>query len=94
MISNILFYLGMILIIIGTYGMIRMKDFYSRIQAVGISDTVGIFTILISLMIKNPEHISKLIIISILLLITSPVISHLLAFGASKSDIKVRGNKK
>jgi len=94
MIADILFYIGIFFLFVGSIGMLIMKDFYSRVQASGISDTIGIFTILLSFMIKNPSNIGKLVLIALLIIIIEPVISHILAWGASRSDIKVGGNKK
>ncbi|MGM0640737.1 MAG: monovalent cation/H(+) antiporter subunit G [Thermotogota bacterium] len=94
MIGDILFYIGIFFFMVGSIGMLTMKDFYSRVQASGIADTIGIFTILLSFMIKNPDNIAKLVLIALLIIIIEPVISHILAWGASRSDIKVGGNKK
>ena len=93
MIGDILFYVGIFFFIVGSIGILTMKDFYSRVQASGIADTIGVFTILLSFMIKNPDNIAKLVLIALLIIIIEPVISHILAWGASRSDIKVGGNK-
>lgn len=93
MIADILFYVGIFFFFIGSIGMLTMKDFYTKVQSSGISDTIGIFTILLSFMIKSPNNIGKLVLIALLIIIIEPVISHILAWGASRSDIKVGGNK-
>ena len=94
MIADILFYVGIFFFFIGSIGMLTMKDFYTRVQASGIADTIGIFTILLSFMIKNPDNIGKLVLIALLIIIIEPVISHILAWGASRSDVKVGEKKK
>ncbi|HOO75178.1 MAG TPA: monovalent cation/H(+) antiporter subunit G [Tepiditoga sp.] len=94
MIADIFLIIGAFFVLTGTFGIFRMKDFYSRIQVIGISDTVGFFTVIIGLLLKYPHQAFKLLFIGILILITSPVISHIIAQGASKSGIKVGGNKK
>lgn len=93
MISDILLYAGLIMFIIGSFGFLKMKDFYSNLQALSIADTVGLFTIVISLIIKYPDHLGKLVIIGILILITDPITSHVIALGATRAGLKV-GEKK
>ena len=94
MISNILLFAGLIMFVIGSFGFIKMKDFYSNLQAVSIADTIGLFTIVLALIVEYPEHIGKLIIIGLLILITDPVTSHIIALGATRAGLKVGEKKK
>jgi multicomponent Na+:H+ antiporter subunit G len=94
MISDILLFFGLILVVIGSFGFLKMKDFFSNLQAISISDTVGLFTIVIALIIKYPEHFAKLLIIALLILITDPITSHVVALGATRAGLKVGEKKK
>ncbi|BBE32070.1 hypothetical protein OSSY52_22110 [Tepiditoga spiralis] len=94
MIADILIIFGLFLFITGSLGFFTMKDIFSQIQAVGISDTVGLFTIVIAFIIKYPEEIGRLLLIGILTLILNPVISHVIAQGASESGLKIGGKEK
>ncbi|SHE33127.1 multicomponent Na+:H+ antiporter subunit G [Marinitoga hydrogenitolerans DSM 16785] len=92
MFSNLLIIIGGILIFLGSIGMINQKDLYTRIQFGGISDTVGTFTVLIGLALKNQEIIFRFIIIGLLVLLIGPVLSHAIAHSAAHNKIKVRDN--
>lgn len=92
MISDILIVVGGILILLGSIGMLNQKDLYTRIQFGGISDTVGIFTVLIGLALKIQSEIFRLLIIGILILLIGPVLSHAIAHSAAQSGFKVRDN--
>ncbi|WP_129409465.1 monovalent cation/H(+) antiporter subunit G [Marinitoga lauensis] len=92
MFSNILIITGGILIFLGSIGMLTQKDLYTRIQFGSISDTVGTFTVLIGLALKAQNEIFRFIIISILVLLIGPVLSHAIAHSAAHNKVKVRDN--
>ena len=75
---------GSIFILIGGVGLLRMPDFYTRIHAAGITDTVGAAAILVGLALQAGWDLMsvKLIIILLFLLLTSPTASHSLAKAA------------
>lgn len=93
MVSNILIILGGIFILLGSIGMLNQKDLYTRIQFGGISDTVGIFTVLIGLALKSQNEIFRFAIIGILILLIGPVLSHAIAHSAAQNNVKVRDNE-
>ncbi|TDX11094.1 MULTISPECIES: monovalent cation/H(+) antiporter subunit G [Petrotoga] len=94
MIANILMGIGIIFLLSGTLGLFTMEDFYSKIQAIGIADTVGIISVIISLMLKYPENMGRLLILFIIILVLNPAISSIIAYHAAKSGEKVgRENK-
>jgi multicomponent Na+:H+ antiporter subunit G len=70
--------------IIGAAGLIRMPDFYTRMHAASVTDTVGAGLILIGLMLQAGFTLvtAKLLIIAMLILLTSPAASHALARAA------------
>ncbi|AEX84633.1 monovalent cation/proton antiporter, MnhG/PhaG subunit [Marinitoga piezophila KA3] len=92
MISNILLIVGGILILLGSIGMLNQKDLYTRIQFAGIADTVGTFTVLIGFALKYQDEIFRFLIISILILLIGPVLSHAIAHSAAQNKVKVRDN--
>ncbi|KUK82664.1 MAG: Na+/H+ antiporter subunit [Petrotoga mobilis] len=86
--------IGIIFLLSGTLGLFTMEDFYSKIQAIGIADTVGIISVIISLMLKYPENMGRLLILFIIILVLNPAISSIIAYHAAKSGEKVgRENK-
>ena len=90
-IASALFLLtGSFLCITGGVGILRFPDFYTRLHAAGITDTLATAMILIGLMLQNPDVlvIVKLIIILSMTLFISPAASHALAQSALRNDIK------
>jgi len=96
-ISSVLFLLvGSFLCISGGVGILRFPDFYTRMHAVGVTETLATGMILIGLMLQNPDGlvVLKLIIILLMTLFISPTASHALAKAAMKNDLKPKLNKK
>lgn len=49
--------LGSFLCLSGGVGIIRFPDFYTRMHAVGVTDTLGAGMILIGLLLQTPEFL-------------------------------------
>ncbi|MGO1469678.1 MAG: monovalent cation/H(+) antiporter subunit G [Tissierella sp.] len=66
---------------LGTLGLFRFPDPYTRIHGVGIGDTLGVGFMGIGLLLLSPSWILrfKLIFILILFWIINPTMSHLIA---------------
>ena len=81
---------GGMLGVIGAIGIHRFPDFYSRLHAVGIADTLSAILILLGLVLQAGLSLAafKLILIFVLLFITSPTASHALASAALHSGLK------
>ena len=75
---------GSAFVIFGGIGLLRLPDFYSRIHAAGITDTMGAWLILIGLMFSAGLSLvtAKLAMLLFFLLLTSPLASHALAKAA------------
>lgn len=76
--------------IIGGIGIHRFPDFYSRLHAVGITDTLCAMLILLGLGLQSGWSIAtfKLALIFVFLFFTSPTASHALANAAQHSGLK------
>lgn len=76
--------------IVGGIGLVRMPDFYSRMNAGGLTDTMGAGLILLGLMFQAGMSLalSKLVMILVLLWITSPTACHALAQAASSQGLE------
>lgn len=83
-ISVTLISMGCALSIIGGFGMLRLPDMYSRLHAVGVTDTLCSFLILSGLAFQSGLSLTtlKLVIVFALLLFTSPASSYALAHNA------------
>ena len=81
---------GGILGIIGAIGIHRFPDFYSRLHAVGIADTLSAILILLGLGLQAGFSLAafKLFLIFVFLFFTSPTASHALANAAFHSGLK------
>ncbi len=73
--------IGAFCVLIGSLGVLRFPDFFSRVHATGITETVGIGFIFTGLFIEAGFNLVlvKLLIILIFVFLTSPTSSHALA---------------
>ena len=89
-ISSLLIVIGSLSIIVGLIGVYRMPDFYTRLHAASIIDTLGTMLILFGLIIHHGiDLISlKLLLILVFILITTPTAAHALAKSALHGNLK------
>ncbi len=92
-ISSIFLVLGCFLLLSGVVGIIRFPDFYTRVHAAGITDTLAASFILVGLMFLAGWGIVlfKLAFILAFILLTSPTASHALSKAAWKAGIRPQG---
>lgn len=90
LISWVLLLVGGALGIIGGIGLYRFPDFYSRLHAAGITDTLCAMLILLGLGLQAGWTLAgfKLALIFVFLVFTSPTASHALANAAQHSGLK------
>jgi len=81
---------GGILCVIGTVGVLRFPDIYTRLHAASITDTSGAGLVLIGMMLISPGWlvISKLFAICVFIFLTSPTASHALANAAHTAGVQ------
>lgn len=88
----LLLVLGGIVTLTGTVGLIRLPNFYSRMHAPTMGNTLGVFSILVASMLLASFVEHKLVLhqllITILLVIVSPVTAVLLMRAAIRRKIK------
>jgi len=89
-ISGLFLLLGGFLCIFGGIGILRFPDFYTRMHAVGVTDTLGAGLILIALMLLSTDLLvfAKLVMILLLTLLIGPTTSHVLAKAAMDNGLK------
>ncbi len=87
--STLCLLVGSFLVLSGGVGLIRFPDFYSRMHAVGVTDTLAATMILVGLMLQLPETLVllKLLLILLLTVFISPVASHALANAAYRNKL-------
>jgi len=89
---------GSIFVVIGGIGLIRFPEFFTRLHAAGITDTLGAGLIMVGLILQSglSQNSLKIGIMLLLVFVTSPTASHALAKAAVYDSLKpwtVRGEK-
>jgi multicomponent Na+:H+ antiporter subunit G len=76
--------------IIGGIGLIRMPDFYTRVHAASVTETLGAGLILLGLMFQAGFTLvlAKLVLVALLILFTSPTATHALTRAALVRGLK------
>ena len=90
LISSVLLIGGGVLGAIGGLGLIRFPDFYTRLHAAGMTDTLVALMIIAGLIIQAGLSLLtlKLVLILLFLLFTTPTSSHALARAALAGGLK------
>ena len=94
--SSVCLLLGAFLIISGAVGVLRFPDFFTRMHAAGVTETLATTLILLGLMLLAGWSIMsfKLLLILLFILITSPVASHALTKAALHGNLQPLVNEK
>lgn len=77
-------------VVIGNIGLVRLPDFYTRLHAAGITDTMGAGLMLLGMTFQAGFTLVtvKLLLVIVFLVITSPTASHALAKSALHGNLK------
>jgi multicomponent Na+:H+ antiporter subunit G len=91
--AGLCFAVGSIAILIGSIGLVRMPDVFSRIHAAGMVDTAGVAFMILGMVLLSPSWLVtvKLILIGVFLFFTSPVSGHAIALVAKECGVKPLG---
>ncbi len=83
---------GAVFLFVGGVGLLRLPDFYTRVHAAGLTDTLGAGLVLIGLMTQadGPLIAAKLFLILAFLFFTSPTATHALARAALLNGLQPR----
>jgi len=81
---------GLFFVLAGTLGVLRLPDFYTRLHAAGMTDTLGAELILLGLIIQSglTQMSLKLLLVAFFLLLTSPTATHAIAYAAHKAGLE------
>jgi len=81
---------GLFFVLAGTLGVLRLPDFYTRLHAAGMTDTLGAELIILGLIIQSGFTLLslKLLLVAFFLLMTSPTATHAVAHAAYKAGLK------
>ena len=86
---------GLFFVFAGSIGVLRFPDFYTRLHAAGMTDTLGAELILIGLILQSgfTQTSLKLMMIGFFLLLTSPTATHAIAHSAYTANLKPKLGK-
>lgn len=90
-VSGILVVVGALFALSGGVGLLRFPDFYTRVHAVGVTDSAGAGLILVGLLLQAPDWGVgvRLLLILLFLVLTSPTATHALAQAARKDGVGI-----
>jgi multicomponent Na+:H+ antiporter subunit G len=81
---------GGVFCIIGAIGMLRMPDFYTRLHAASVIETLGGGLIMLGLLLQAGVTLvaAKLLIVALLVFFISPTATHALAKAAMERGVR------
>lgn len=88
--SIIFLVLGLFFLLVAAIGMVRLPDVFARSHAVGLTDTMGAFFMLIGLAIYEGLSLStlKILVVLSLLYLLNPVVTHATIRAALRAGVK------
>jgi multicomponent Na+:H+ antiporter subunit G len=91
--SGLSIFIGIVALLIGSLGLIRLPDVFCRIHAVGMIDTAGASFIILGMVIYEGFTLVtvKLLFVGIFLFFTSPIATHAVAQVAHTMGVKPVG---
>jgi multicomponent Na+:H+ antiporter subunit G len=90
LLSWVLLSVGGIYILIGGIGVVRLPEFYTRMHAASLTDSIGTILILVGIMLQAGVSLAafKLMAILVFMLLTGPTATYALANAALMSGFK------
>ncbi|MEW6291943.1 MAG: monovalent cation/H(+) antiporter subunit G [Pseudomonadota bacterium] len=88
--SSLCLLVGALFCLVGAVGLLRMPDFYTRVHAASVVETLGAGFILLGLMLQAGFTLvaAKLLIVGLLIFFASPTASHALTRAAMLRGVK------
>lgn len=82
--------LGIFFMTVGSIGILRLPDFFSRTHAISKSDTLGVILVIAGLMINEGFGFTtgKLFFVILFIALANPIGSHALVMAALKKGLK------
>jgi multicomponent Na+:H+ antiporter subunit G len=89
--TDLFLYLGALFFLLGTIGLLRFPDVYTRLHAVTIFDTLGLCLIMAGLVLYQGATLDsvKIAFIIIFVFLTNPTAAHALARATYKYGVKL-----
>ncbi|MGC9451275.1 MAG: monovalent cation/H(+) antiporter subunit G [Oceanipulchritudo sp.] len=89
-IGSLLILVGLFFMLVGSFGLLRLPDFFTRTHAASKVDTVGIVIALLGVIFLGQGRVDadKAILAAFLIMLTNPVSAHALARAAYSAGHK------
>jgi len=89
-ISDICLLLGGILTLTGAVGLLRLPDFFTRLHAASVTETLGATLLIIGIMLDTGLTLdtAKLMLVILIMIIANPTITHALCRAASNGGTR------
>ena len=92
--ADALVVLGVAVMTVGVYGIIRLPDTYARLHAASKIVSLGVISLLLaSTVTGDPAVLSRVALISAFLVVTTPVSAHVVARAAYLRGEEMRGRQ-
>ena len=90
LLAGLLLGAGILFTLAGAVGLLRFPDFYTRLHAAGVTETLGMIAIVAGLMLhaRTADTIVRLALIGLFMLATAPIASHALARAARHRGLR------
>ena len=90
LLAGLLLGAGILFTIAGSVGLLRFPDFYTRLHAAGVTETLGMLAIVAGLMLHagTADSLVRLALIGLFMLATAPIASHALARAARHRGLR------
>ncbi|MGB3455796.1 MAG: monovalent cation/H(+) antiporter subunit G [Litorimonas sp.] len=78
---------GLFFVLAGSIGVIRLPDFFTRLHAAGVTDTLGAELILFALILQADswQVVAKLLLVAFFLFVSTPTSTHAVAHAAYRA---------
>ena len=88
--GGVLIAAGLFFQLVAAVGLVRLRDVYSRLHVVCITDTLGVPLVMIGAAVLSGLSLTslKLVLVVFFLYLTSPLVGHLLARAALESGLQ------
>lgn len=90
MLGGALCLLGGVLAIIGSVGVLRFPDFYTRLHAASVTDTGAVTVMILGMALLSPHWliVIKLIVVLVFMYLTGPTATHAIANAAHTAGVE------
>ena len=81
---------GLFFVLVAAIGVLRLPDVFTRSHAVGLTDSLGAFFLLLGLALYQglSTNLVKILVVLVLLYLLNPVITHATVRAALRSGLK------